>query len=116
MSVEIRFPMPGKPMSMNDREHWAAKASRTKDWRHAAALAARKVKPQPPSIVEVSIPFARNGRRDPHNYAPTVKAIVDGLVDAGLWPDDPPEFVRTFEPLCRVEKGGELIITITPRT
>ena len=27
-------------------------------------------------------------RRDLHNYMPTLKALVDGLVDAGLLPDD----------------------------
>ena len=27
-------------------------------------------------------------RRDRHNLAPTVKAMMDGLIDAGLLPDD----------------------------
>ncbi|OEJ21128.1 hypothetical protein BGK67_34870 (plasmid) [Streptomyces subrutilus] len=29
-----------------------------------------------------------NRKRDPGNWAPTAKAYVDGLVDAGLLPDD----------------------------
>ncbi|MFC7739662.1 hypothetical protein ACFQXA_00090 [Nocardiopsis composta] len=29
-----------------------------------------------------------NRRFDPHNYQPSVKAMIDGLVDAGLLPDD----------------------------
>lgn len=27
-------------------------------------------------------------KADPHNTAPTVKALIDGMVHAGLWPDD----------------------------
>ncbi len=27
-------------------------------------------------------------RRDPLNWAPTAKALIDGLTDVGLWPDD----------------------------
>ena len=32
--------------------------------------------------------FGDNRRRDVHNYMPTVKAIIDGCTDAGLWADD----------------------------
>ena len=37
-------------------------------------------------VVTVSLPDRR--RRDLHNFTPTIKAIVDGLVDAGVLPDD----------------------------
>jgi hypothetical protein len=48
----------------------------------------------PPAIVQVVIPFAQKRKRDPHNYCGTVlKAIVDGLVEEGLWPDDNPEWI-----------------------
>jgi len=47
-----------------------------------------------PSFVRVTFGVRDPGRRrDPHNYMPTVKAIIDGLVDAGVWPDDTPEDV-----------------------
>ena len=77
-----------------------------------AALAARPGA-QPPSIVEVSLPVRDNRRRDPHNYYPTVKAIVDGLVDAGLWPDDTPEFVRTVEPV--LHRAADVVVRIELR-
>ncbi|QBX16900.1 hypothetical protein Javan291_0024 [Streptococcus phage Javan291] len=36
---------------------------------------------------------------DPPNFYPTVKALVDGLTDAGIWSDDNHEVIRfmTFE-------------------
>ncbi|WP_128683426.1 hypothetical protein [Actinomyces qiguomingii] len=37
-------------------------------------------------VIESLFPDRR--RRDTHNLMPTVKPIVDGLVDAGLLPDD----------------------------
>ncbi len=59
--------------------------------------------------------FGDNRRRDPHNYYPTLKAIVDGLVDYGLLPDDSHEYL--IGPDVRygpIVKGlGEIALTIT---
>lgn len=38
-------------------------------------------------IVTPIMPKA-TARYDPPNYWPTVKALIDGMTDAGLWPDD----------------------------
>jgi hypothetical protein len=52
-----------------------------------------------PSVVMVEIPFNMVRTRDPHNYCGTVvKAIIDGLVLAGAWPDDTPDQVGHMEP------------------
>ena len=54
----------------------------------------------PPSIIQIEIGFPKTRRRDPHNYCGTVlKAVIDGLVQKGLWPDDTPEWVGHREPL-----------------
>lgn len=67
------------------------------------------------SNVQVTIPFPTNRRRDPSNYVGTVvKAIVDGLVIAGFWPDDNPDWVTIIEPILVV--GNEVIVSVTPRT
>lgn len=97
-------------MSMNDRDHWRTRARRVKDWREAAGWGAigARVPEQGPSLVEVFLPVRDRRRRDPHNYAPTLKAIVDGLVDARVWPDDTPEWVRTLEPTLVV--GADVVV------
>ena len=41
-----------------------------------------------PCVVTAVIGYPTKGRADPTNAAPTVKAIVDGLVDARVWDDD----------------------------
>jgi crossover junction endodeoxyribonuclease RusA len=115
--MKVTFPAPAPPLNLNSREHWAPRARKTKAWRTAACLAARaaKVGPQGPAAVRVTIPFSRGARRDPHNFVPTVKAVIDGLVDAGLWPDDTPAFVTTVEPLLVIDPAATVVVTVVPR-
>jgi crossover junction endodeoxyribonuclease RusA len=63
--------------------------------------------------------FPNRIRRDAHNYYPTLKAIVDGLVDYGLLPDDSTEYldgpdIRLGAPVPqpRYGHGGEVVLTI----
>jgi crossover junction endodeoxyribonuclease RusA len=82
-------------ISANDRLHWAEKARRTKVLRqygHAVALAAG-ARDLGVSHVAAFIGYPRNGKADPANAAPTVKALIDGMVDAGAWPDDDSTYV-----------------------
>lgn len=120
--ITIEFPLPCKPLTMNQRMHWAAKAKVTRLWRasgYAAAMGAclrgEMRSPRSRSVVQLTIPVRSTKiRRDPHNWFPTVKAVIDGLVDAGLWPDDTSEYVITVEPKFR--QGGPVTIDITPAT
>ena len=77
-------------LNLNDRNHWSKAASKRRTIRQLAEQTARFS--HAPSlerarlVVEIAFPDRR--RRDPHNYMATVKPIVDGLVDAGVLPDD----------------------------
>ena len=98
--------------------HPQERAAKIKLWKQSTMLMFRsnfmgEQRPQPPSIVQVSIPFSSNRRRDPHNYCGTVlKAIIDGLVQGGAWPDDTPEWVGHREPI--LYKGNQVVIAWTP--
>ena len=101
----LSFPEPARRLSANDRDHHMVKAKLTAEWREAAGwagVAAGRTpaeRAHPPCLVEASFPVARlNHRRDPSNWMPTVKAIIDGLVDAGFWPDDDSTHVKVLEP------------------
>jgi hypothetical protein len=62
------------------------------------------------------LPFRGNCRRDAHNYTGTnVKAIVDGLVRAGIVPDDNPDWVTVLDPEFRVVKDRAEPLTVTVR-
>lgn len=116
--IEITFPTPWEPWSINQErtKHWSWRAKRAADFRLCAMAAAREqdIPAQPPSMIEVTLPFDRaSNRRDPSNYFPAAKAIVDGLVDAGLWEDDTAEFVSVAEPV--LVKGTDVVIRIVAR-
>lgn len=115
----VSFPKPGPLMSLNDRTHWAVKARNAKAWRELAHLScigtvsdpARRR--QPRSLVTVTLPVrSLKTRRDPHNFVATVKPIIDGLVDAGVWPDDNGSWVVTAEP--RFQAGNTVTVEIVP--
>ncbi len=116
----VRFRAPDRYMSMNDRDHWRAKACRVKAWRHAAYAHATNARFHVlvPCTVQLTLDVPDSRRRDPHNYYPTVKAVVDGLVDAGCWPDDTPEYVTTLEPILNNVRRAPRFVTVclTERT
>jgi len=74
--------------------HWTQRHRWTSAWRKAAGWAAaansRFVPSLGPSrvIAELWMRPRRRSRIDPTNYSVTAKPIVDGLVDARIWPDD----------------------------
>lgn len=90
--TELTFTIPDNLwLSANDRRHWADKAKRTRGLRDMAQVEVRanwKILHLSTSHVAAFIGYPRNGKADPANAAPTVKALIDGLVDAGVWPDD----------------------------
>lgn len=78
--------------NLNDarREHWAVKSRKANALRARGRLAMRlmgsPVLPAAHCVVHVFYPDHR--KRDVANLAPTAKALVDGMVSAGLLPDD----------------------------
>jgi hypothetical protein len=73
-------------------------------WKHQRYGDAAEALGQPATVL-IELGFHTNRRRDPHNYVGTVcKAIVDGLVLAGLWEDDNPKWVTLHEPVLTVHK------------
>ena len=115
-AVNLSIGAPAGFMNANHRPHWAARARDTKAWREAAWACARIEDLAPRdrrARVIVVFHHADRRRRDVGNLAPTAKAIVDGLTDAGLWPDDSDAHLvgpdlRTGEPWPR--PGVEVLI------
>jgi len=87
----LEIPAPTQWVSANDRSHWASKARLVKVWREAAAVHAKAAK-----LPHITEPVTITGwvhrtitrRADAHNRILTVKAVIDGLVDAGVLTDD----------------------------
>jgi Holliday junction resolvase RusA-like endonuclease len=113
----LHFDWQAPPLNENQRwSHWARKAEVVKSTRLAGRLAAARLRGL--GRVEVTLIWYVNDkrRRDEDNPTPTLKALCDGLVDAGVVPDDTPEWM--IKNGCRIvyEKGGtpRIDLEVTP--
>ena len=91
-------------INANDRLHWAQKAKITAHLRSMALQKCQGVNIPPYSkkrpcglLVTIYAPTKR--RLDPPNFNPTIKALVDGMTEAGIWTDDNHEIIKymTFQ-------------------
>lgn len=104
-AVRIDLPWPLPPLTANQRMHWAHKAKVTREVRQTAAVLARKAPKAEMVVVTLHYQPRDKRRRDRHNLWPTVKACVDGLVDAGIVPDDDADHLSTPEPVIHQPDG-----------
>jgi len=102
--------------------HFHKRAKLVRGWREAAYVAALEAKiPAMHSIEVVFVPCRKNRRNmaDTGGHFPVAKACIDGLVDAGVIPDDGPKFVTSLTFRAPYIDGGEdralLIINETGR-
>lgn len=85
-------------ITANDKPHWGVRARLTKQLRQWGYLLGREGEGVARlglthARVEMEFAYPDRRRRDRSNLAPTVKALMDGLIDAGLLPDDADRFL-----------------------
>ncbi len=86
-------------LNANDRPHWTQKAKITAYLRQIGRLKVPDGKyttytKKCPCGLVVTIYAPTKRRMDPPNFYPTVKALVDGMTDAGIWTDDNHEVIK----------------------
>lgn len=77
--------------------HHFTRAKKVKEWRDAACVAAKARRIPKMKSIEVRFTPHRENRRglaDVGGHFPVVKAMIDGLVDAGILTGDGPDTVR----------------------
>lgn len=102
-------------LNANERMHWAPKSAITREIRRTAWALAKQagVPALKRAHVDVEYRPPDRRRRDVHNLYPSAKACVDGLVDAGVLPDDNDEHLTG--PDMRIGPrvtGGQLVLHI----
>ena len=109
-------------LNLNETLHKRVKSARIQQIRQAARGAA--LRQHIPRLGTVTaelhfIPTTRQ-RRDPENWTPTSKAIVDGLILAGVADDDSPAYFtpRTpvMDPPQRHVEGSRYYVIVTDGT
>ena len=110
-------------LTSNGRYKWPDKARRTKHLRTIALLEARRQHLEPVTgmvSVIATVHYRTAVRADPANAQPTLKALVDGCTDAGIWVDDDSTHLIGPDPRrgCNLPglRPGEhrIVLTITP--
>lgn len=95
------------PLSENDRMKWQQRHRIVKRLRTAAGFYARAAGLAGLGYCRVTLTWhvATRHHRDADNVTPTLKAICDGLVDAGVVVDDIPRYMDKLMPVIAYEKG-----------
>ena len=95
--ITISLPFPPRELSPNSRAPWRAKAQETAAYRRQAGWLARMAMVAkepgtfpltPPVTATVTFTLKNRRRRDLDNLLASIKAVWDGIVDAGLLKDD----------------------------
>ena len=110
MTIIMPLSFSKPPLSANQRfGHWAQKAKIVREVRQEVNVRARGMKLGPFERISVQLVYRPRDkrRRDRGNIMPTHKAALDGLVDAGVVPDDNPEFVEEMMPRIDAPVKGE---------
>lgn len=105
---EFQLPLT-KPLSLNDRGHWSARARQIKEVRDASFLLAKHHKiPMGLGRIKVTLTYHPRDarRRDSDNLVATLKPVVDGLVQARIIPDDTDEYLEPTMPRIGQPTGG----------
>lgn len=119
-SVELYLPAAGlKWINANDRLVWMERSRRSRGWRQLARWRAASEGIGSFERIHVvgMLHFADNRLRDPANWAPTAKACIDGLVDAGVVVDDNHKYVTGPDMRIGAKTIGALVglrLVITP--
>ena len=91
-----------------------ARAATTKEWREAFTWIAKRERVPKMRWLNVTVqPVQKRGRlQDTAACNPSAKAAIDGLVDAGVVPDDTGDYVRQITFLPCVRGDDQLILII----
>ena len=93
--LTLTIDAPCEWINSNQRLHRMEMARRTREWRFAAYNAGLPIDGMFEDHVRIvaTVHKTRGGKWDAGNLYPTAKAVVDGLVDAGLFVDDSNRYV-----------------------
>ena len=92
-TVTLEFQQPSELLNMNDAPRGTSyvPAPRRGGTPPTGPRCSTSGRPRPWRVARrAHAPRRRPPAPGPHNFAPTLKHVVDGLVGAGIWPDDTP--------------------------
>jgi crossover junction endodeoxyribonuclease RusA len=105
---ELLLPYSSPPLSLNQRLHHMQRSRLTRQLRDDVALLAKARRIPRLGRVRVELHYQPkdNRHRDADNLVATLKPCIDGLRDAGVIPDDTPEYVTWGAPQIHPKQFG----------
>lgn len=100
-STTFRFDWTKAPLSLNYRLHKMQEAAIVKRIRGEMAARGRALPAMGRCDVVLTWVVNDRRKRDEENVVPVLKALCDGIVDAGVVPDDTPAFMAKHMPVIR---------------
>lgn len=99
-SYRLDLPWSTPPLTANLRLSWPVRARLTRDVRTTVGWLAKAARIPPAAHCTVTLVWAPGDcrRRDADNLVATLKPCADGLVDAGIVPDDTPALMTKRMP------------------
>lgn len=96
-----------RPLTHNDRFHWRKRADLVREIRLSAGFTAKAMRIPKARHVTVQLNYRPAGRSvtDAPNLTATSKPAIDGLVDAGVVPDDTDKHVTEVMPVIHTGPG-----------
>jgi crossover junction endodeoxyribonuclease RusA len=113
VTFTVILTLPPSACSQNSRCHWSERARATSAYRKEAWAMFLQAKPRDwtrrPVKLQVHMRYGRGSRgykpQDVQNAIGALKAAIDGMVDAGIVPDDSAQWVSWGEVSIKEEKG-----------
>jgi len=107
---DVRIDLIGNrpPLNHNQRLTWRPKHERTRLIRYTTGWRVKHLNLTPATFLTVQLhyrPGDNRRMRDPMNLTASSKPAIDGLVDAGLVPNDTDEFVHENTPVIHYGPG-----------
>lgn len=103
----------------NHKTHWAVRWRQQQIIKNDAYTVARLMRIKPLSCAEITVvvhPSPRTKRFDPANWADSGKPAIDGIVRAGVLPDDSSRYVPKVSYVAGDPvPGWQLELVLTPR-
>ena len=113
-SQTLGLPYPTLPLRSNHRHHWHTRARITAEIRGQSAWIAKAALRPVVGPVTVTLLWCVTDKRirDAGAGAPTLKAVIDGLVDAGVLPadDDSVVVAETYRVVRGTYRGVRVLI------
>lgn len=116
--IDVPMVVPGKrdtlPLNSNDRLHYQVKGQYVAQIRETVGWRAKGQRIPPQDHVVVQLHYLPGTKRhsDASNLMASQKPAVDGLVDAGIVPDDTARWVTELMPVIHEGQGRALWLIV----